>query len=424
MIENYSMNLRIRKKTISEWLLLFLFLFPFFQSFISEFLKVPDVVKFLCDVCLMFLFLRLLMHRKIEIYRPLLPFAVLVISFFVYTLISYFVNYQSIFYFLWGTRNNFRLYIAFFAFALLVKWEDAKKWIEILDWFYIVNFFVVLYQFFAGHSQDYLGGIFGVLRGCNGATALFLSVVVARSVLLFMNGQGNKFKTIFIIVSSLLISAFAELKIFFVFFILILFVAAILTEHSIRKTILFALGGFIIFAFSTLLSLLYDDFIEFLSIENLWAALINPNYATEEDMGRFTAIPIITQRFLTNLPQRLFGMGIGNCDSSSLSIFNSTFYSTNYTTHYLYFLYALLFLETGVIGLALYVSFFVLVFVKTVQLYKKGVADKGACQLAIIISLICIIMTFYNISLRVEIGFLIYFVLALPIIAARYQQNT
>lgn len=405
-------------------MMLFIFFFPAAQAFLTELLPIPDAIKFLCDGFLVLLLLKLFSQRFTKIDNYSMPFVVIVGLFFFITLVGYLFNYQSVFYYLWGLRNNIRMFVAFFAFAYLADWEDAKGWIKALDVLFVINFAVVILQYFSGYGQDYIGGIFGTSKGCNGSLLIFLCIVFAKTILSFMRGEEKMSKCIFVSVASLLVSTLSELKMFFILFILILFMASFMTAHSIKKTLFFAFGAVLVVLFSTLLTVLYKDFMDFLSFDSLIKALTDTGYATDEDIGRFTALPVISQRFLPGFFKKLFGLGLGNCDSSSLSMFNTPFFESHQTVHYSYFSYAFLFLETGFVGLALYASFFVASFFVSRKLKKLEMADEFACQMSIILSVISLILLVYNSSLRMEIGFMLFFVLALPIISANEQRES
>lgn len=405
-------------------MMLFIFFFPAAQAFLTELLPIPDAIKFLCDGFLVLLLLKLFSQRFTKIDNYSMPFVVIVGLFFFITLVGYLFNYQSVFYYLWGLRNNIRMFVAFFAFAYLADWEDAKGWIKALDVLFVINFAVVILQYFSGYGQDYIGGIFGTSKGCNGSLLIFLCIVFAKTILSFMRGEEKMSKCIFVSVASLLVSTLSELKMFFILFILILFMASFMTAHSIKKTLFFAFGAVLVVLFSTLLTVLYKDFMDFLSFDSLIKALTDTGYATDEDIGRFTALPVISQRFLPGFFRKLFGLGLGNCDSSSLSMFNTPFFKSHQTVHYSYFSYAFLFLETGFVGLALYASFFVASFFVSRKLKKLEMADEFACQMSIILSVISLILLVYNSSLRMEIGFMLFFVLALPIISANEQRES
>lgn len=405
-------------------MMLFIFFFPAAQAFLTELLPIPDAIKFLCDGFLVLLLLKLFSQRFTKIDNYSMPFVVIVGLFFFITLVGYLFNYQSVFYYLWGLRNNIRMFVAFFAFAYLADWEDAKGWIKALDVLFVINFAVVILQYFSGYGQDYIGGIFGTSKGCNGSLLIFLCIVFAKTILSFMRGEEKMSKCIFVSVASLLVSTLSELKMFFILFILILFMASFMTAHSIKKTLFFAFGAVLVVLFGTLLTVLYKDFTDFLSFDSLTKALTDTGYATDEDIGRFTALPVISQRFLPGFFRKLFGLGLGNCDSSSLSMFNTPFFKSHQTVHYSYFSYAFLFLETGFVGLALYASFFVASFFVSRKLKKLEMADEFACQMSIILSVISLILLVYNSSLRMEIGFMLFFVLALPIISANEQRES
>lgn len=405
-------------------MMLFIFFFPAAQAFLTELLPIPDAIKFLCDGFLVLLLLKLFSQRFTKIDNYSMPFVVIVGLFFFITLVGYLFNYQSVFYYLWGLRNNIRMFVAFFAFAYLADWEDAKGWIKALDVLFVINFAVVILQYFSGYGQDYIGGIFGTSKGCNGSLLIFLCIVFAKTILSFMRGEEKMSKCIFVSVASLLVSTLSELKMFFILFILILFMASFMTAHSIKKTLFFAFGAVLVVLFGTLLTVLYKDFTDFLSFDSLIKALTDTGYATDEDIGRFTALPVISQRFLPGFFRKLFGLGLGNCDSSSLSMFNTPFFESHQTVHYSYFSYAFLFLETGFVGLALYASFFVASFFVSRKLKKLEMADGFACQMSIILSVISLILLVYNSSLRMEIGFMLFFVLALPIISANEQRES
>ncbi len=405
-------------------MMLFIFFFPTAQAFLTELLPIPDAIKFLCDGFLVLLLLKLFSQRFTKIDNYSMPFVVIVGLFFFITLVGYLFNYQSVFYYLWGLRNNIRMFVAFFAFAYLADWEDAKGWIKALDVLFVINFAVVILQYFSGYGQDYIGGIFGTSKGCNGSLLIFLCIVFVKTILSFMRGEEKMSKCIFVSVASLLVSTLSELKMFFILFILILFMASFMTAHSIKKTLFFAFGAVLVVLFGTLLTVLYKDFTDFLSFDSLIKAFTDTGYATDEDIGRFTALPVISQRFLPGFFRKLFGLGLGNCDSSSLSMFNTPFFESHQTVHYSYFSYAFLFLETGFVGLALYASFFVASFFVSRKLKKLEMADEFACQMSIILSVISLILLVYNSSLRMEIGFMLFFVLALPIISANEQRES
>ncbi len=419
-----SGKIQIKKRTLPEWAPIFLLLLPFTYSFLTELVGLPSVVRFISDFLIIASFAIILFKSFsrgiLFVPRVTAVVGTIVTVFFVYTLIGYIFNYQSIFYYIWGARNNFRFYLAFLIFVFFLKEDDASKSLSFIDVLFCVHFAVTLVQYFGfGYSQDFLGGIFGTQKGCNGYTIAFISVVIAKSLLSYMNGDEKAVRCVLKCGAALFLSALAELKIFFLIFILILTLAAGLTRFSTRKFFLILFSVLLIAVAYTLLVTLFDNFEGFLSVDYLISEVFKENYASKEDMGRFTSIPIICRRFLTTFWERLCGMGLGNCDTSTIPIFNTEFYDRYVDLHYSIFSVSFIFLETGFIGLALFVSFFVACFIKSVKAFKQKEGNVLFNQIGIIMSILCLVFMFYNSSLRTEAGYIIYFALALPYIGLK-----
>ena len=123
---------------------------------------------------------------------------------------------------MWGLRNNFRFYIAFFAFILFFDQEDANFFINLFDKIFWLNAAVSLVQFAMGYRQDYLGGLFGVEKGCNAYSIIFFSIIIGKSLLCFMEQKESALLCFSKCGAALIISAMAELKFYFIIFVLIL----------------------------------------------------------------------------------------------------------------------------------------------------------------------------------------------------------
>ena len=409
----------IRKKTLPEWLTYYIFLFPFLSATALEFLHLPGILKYTVDIAWILVLFFLVFTKRMSLYKRVMPFLMLVAIWFLVCFTVYLFKYQSVFYFLWGIRNNMRLYVAFLAFITFFDEEDASICIKFLDILFYVNVGVTLIQFFLlGYNQDYLGGIFGAGRGCNGYTILFFVLVVGKSMIMYMEGHEPILSFILKSGLSLIIAAMAELKFYIVFFVCVVVIASILTKFSWKKIQVLLFSAVLLFFSGSILIAIFGAKEE-LTIQRIWALATAENYATAEDLGRFTAIPKISKTILTEWPDRLFGMGIGNCDTSAFAICNTPFYQTHEQLHYSWFSSAFLYLETGIIGLILNIAFFVLSLVSALSVKRQKASNDLFCNIAIIVSIVCIILTFYNATLRKEIGYVAYFALALPHISLR-----
>ena len=421
-------EIRIKRRSATRWIMLFVLFLPFIFSFLTEVLKLPRVIRFSTDFLIIFSVVIVAIHaflnREFAVLRITSALMILVSLFFVYTLIAYLFNYQSVFYYIWGFRNNFRFFATFFLFIIFFELEDVDDILKAFDVLFWIHFVITLIQFFVlKYEQDFLGGIFGVEIGCNAYTIVFLTVVITISMLSFMNGKEKMHICFFKSAAALLVAALAELKIFFFIFIVTLILSSMITSFSPKKAALMLGASVLIMVSYTILVALFDYFDNFLSWDFLINSFTRKNYASDEDMGRFTSIAYICDRFLTTVPERLFGMGLGNCDTSTVSIFNTSFYDKYVDTHYSIFSVSFMFIETGFVGLLLFLSFFVICLGYFISWLKKNRGNRFFNQMGVIISALCFILVFYNSSLRTEAGYMVYFVLALPFIGVVNEEK-
>lgn len=415
--------IRIKKRAVPEWLTYLIIVFPFLMGFLIEFSGLPSFVKYAVDASYVLAFLFLISKKQALLDKKILPFFIFTVVFLVYTLLIHVLNFQSPFYYLWGFRNNFRFFIAFILFSVFFEEDDLKNCFKIMDVLFWVNAVVSVFQFVVmGYEQDHLGGIFGVAKGCNAFTLIFFSVVISKSVLAFMSRNENPLLCFAKCGVSLIVAAMAELKVYFIIFPFILIVSALITRFSFRKLSLMLVSAVMLILASIVITTIFKDD-DIISIEGLIETITATNYSTAEDLGRFFAIPTISRNILTKPWEKLFGLGLGNCDTSSFAICNTPFYISHSYLHYEWFSSAIMFLETGYIGLIIYLSFFVMCFVLARKRMKSGLSDELLCQISMIASLICIIMFFYNSALRTEAAYISFFALALPFSGGEKQSQ-
>jgi len=418
------MRTRRDKRSFPEYAMLILSLWPFIVSILQAVPGMPGFVKYIADGLLACISGLVILRGKIVFHRKLLPIVRWLGVFVVYTLLIYLLRFQSPFYYLWGFRNNIRFYLAFFIYVAWARESDANQWFSLLDKLFWIHFALSVFQFvFMGVRQDYLGGIFGTEKGTNGYTMLFLTVIILHSFLMVFNGEETVKQCVIKCIAVLLISAMAELKFFFVLFLMLLAMASLITNFSWKKLIIIAMSGLGVVLFSMLL-VRWFGFEDFLSINSILEKALKRNYASARDLNRLSAIPVISDTLMTKGWDRLFGFGLGNCDTSSFAICNTPFFQRYSYLHYNWFSAPMLFLETGYIGLGMYFIFFGMVFFLSRKRMAEGTGNRMYCQMAMIMSLVCCVIAFYNSSLRIESAYMVYFVLALPFIGGEEQEKT
>lgn len=407
--------LYIKKRSLQEWMVLIFFFMPFMLAFLTELLGLPSFIRHLMDVILVALCAMIVIKRYFVIQSKAKPMILLVLAFFAYTLIVYLFNFQSIFYFIWGARNTFRFYVAFFIIALFLSEDEAYNCLKILDVLFWVNFVAVVFQFmFLDVRQDTLGGIFGIASHSNGYTLIFLSIVISKSLINAFDGQESIVYCVTKCGASLLVAVMAEMKFYFFLFVILLIITAAITRFTKKKLALVIVSIIVVWVGAILLTCIFEEFDDFWSLEKLWESATKANYSTSNDVNRLSAIYVLSKGYVKNVTQQLFGMGLGNCDVSDISIFNSVFYQNHSYLHYNWFASAMMFLETGIVGLIIYVAFFALCFMGALKQIKHKTGNRLFCKLAIVMSMVSVILLVYNEALKIEAGYMIYFILALP----------
>lgn len=409
-------TIRIRKRTQTEILLGLLQVLPFFLNWL------PGGVKYLLDAAWVILLIFLLRFGTSLDMGKVRSLAGWTAAFFVLTLLVYLTRYQSALYYLWGFRNQFRFYAAFFACALFLTQEDAAQYWALFDKLFWVNGLISLIQYgFFGLRGDYLGGLFGAQQGCNGYTNIFFVIISAKSMVFYLERKEAAGECLRKCAAALLIAALAELKFFFVEFAVITVLAVLFASFSWRKLWLI-LGGCVgVAVFAALLAALFPEFSGWFSPEQmLQTAGSEKGYSSAGDLNRLTAISGINYRIFENGGQRLFGLGLGNCDHAGFDLLTTPFYREYSYLHYTWMSLSFLYLETGAVGLLFFFGFFALVFFRACKMGKRcsGVG-RSFCRISAITAVCCVLIGVYNSSLRTEAGYLAYFVLALPFMSDR-----
>lgn len=421
-----STKIICKKRSWTGWLLWLIIMLPFLFGTLNDFLNLPRAVRYVIDISWLMLLGLMIRRRSYSQSWKIGSLSAWVLLFLIYTALQYVLQYQSGLYYLWGVRNNFRFYVAFFAFVTFLIPEDGRDYLKAFDQIFWINVVVSLVQFFLLDLEgDFLGGIFGTEKGGNAYTNIFFLIVVTRSVVFYLNRQETTVSCLSKCLASLLVAALAELKFFFVEFILVIVLAVLLTNFTWRK-VWIILGGFAaVILGAALLTALFPSFAGWLSVRwFLENAVSVKGYTASGDLNRLNAISQINTLWLKSAGQRLFGLGMGNCDTSTFAFLNTPFFVANEHMHYSWLSYAFMYLECGWVGLAFYWGFFVLVFFRLRKM-KRTVGKEGIpyCQMAEIMAVLCLAISVYNSSLRTEAGYMAFFVLAIPFVIHKRQRR-
>lgn len=316
-------------------------------------------------------------------------------------------------------RRTFRFYLFFLVCAVLLTKKNIEQIMKMLLKVQVLNVILTMIQFFSmGLSQDNLGGIFGIEKGANAYSNVFLCIICAFVIVKYLEKQIKLWPMLFVVASALLIAALAELKIFFIEIVVIVVMGILLSNPSARtvKTISIIAVGFV-----AAMALFGSLFPAHLAILLSWALL--SQYTTESiygyEISRLNAFPEINDIFFKdNLLRNLFGNGFGSGEEGTVFFSKYSHYNYSWFTH------QVTFLETGYVGILFTFSFFVLIYIFAAKSKKINPENRLYYSFAQIISALCVIWMMYDASLRGEVAFLIFFALAIPLVIRNdWQQN-
>lgn len=344
-----------------------------------------------------------------------------------FSIIGWIINRQSITYFAWGLRNTYRFFIFFFCCAVNLRKQDYINIIDGLIKILPLNVILCTYQYITlqGTSAyvdlylgDFVGGVFGAMQSSNGAMNIYLTIILSFSLVAYMYKKFKISKLISICLCSFYIAMLAEMKIIYVE-IFIIFILVFLLSKKSYKTIMILLVGFLLVSITlTSWTKFNPDSANYLTVSGMIDYSTKWGYAGDTSINRLTAIPTIADIFFKNdISGMLLGKGLGAADTSSFSFLVSPIYKQYGELKYTFFLQSMLFLETGIIGLILYVCFFL-----HLARYKKLINNMNDSEKVFIISsaifsLLSILNIWYNNSLRMETcGYLAFFWCALPLV--------
>lgn len=387
------------------------------EELLISLLGLPSMLRYINDVVILFLCVVCICNtgRIISIFRQTGYSGVLaaILLYSVCVLMSAILNGVSVLLFLWAVRNTFR-FLAFYMICIFVlDQEDIQRllqWLCGLQW---LNLILALFEYFVLHQkQDQLGGLFGTEVGCNTLLNIYLCFVVAYVMLQYLSKKKSLLYLLVSVISAMLIAALSELKVFYIEIILITFLALLLAKEKKRAlVILLITAGALAVGLVVIRQLFPYHF----------AVLTNYNrlveYVASEDGGyhlsRLHAFSNINRLFFQgNIQQNLLGFGFGSCEYSSFDFLTSAFYRKYGMYNYRWFSNQMMFLETGYLGVILYIAILAAILFSTWKSRRKSPDTYDTKNLVIIMCIITMITLWYNASVRTECGYLIYFILA------------
>lgn len=410
----------------------YIIIYNCFIKFFQGYLNAPSFLNYVTDFMLVIILFYFFVTSRNSM-RAKVPkvLKIILCIYILITLVSYCINIYNPLLYLWGFRNNVRFIIFAMMCSVYIEKDDINNILNMLFGYFLINIIAVTYEFFfAGltfRTGDVISGLYSMktTQGGNDSLNWIMCIICTYSITQYINKNKKLMYLCICFLGSLYMAALSELKVFFVEIIVISITSILLNKKSLKSIILIILGISILPISINLLYKYFPQYTGFFNIENIKSVfIVEEGYNGLGSMSRSNAISYIFDNFLTNWSARIFGIGLGNADYSSFSFLTSSFYLNNSHTAYQWFYGPFILIENGIMGLFVYFIMF-MNFIR--ESLKLKITDKNLIAIKnfnIIISILAIIMLFYDQSLKTETsGYLIYLILSIPYVIKRYVKN-
>lgn len=385
-------------------------------------LKLPSSIYYLNDLLMIVLFIYIVRKNfaktfnriQFKFFNIWLASLVLVIS------IGVVVNFVPIKLILWGGRNTFRGLVFFTACIIFFKNEDVYTVLDAFVKIQIINIILACYQFFVlGLKQDRLGGIFG--HGNGSALCIFSCIICCYTLLIYLN-KGEKLKeTLLCFISSIIIAALAEEKLLFIELATVVILAILLSRRSFKKWLIIPVFIAMFFLGFNVFERYFPDAIDTLLHFDLMEDYLTASWEGSYFIPRLGAFSFISENlFNNNLFNILFGIGMGNAETSSFTFLQSDFYSQYGYMNYRWIFSQWTIIETGILGLLLFIILFLAIILYLLVKRKKAyTSELCIIDLSIITSVICLMTMWTNTTLKVDTSYIAFFAISAGLIAIK-----
>ena len=382
-------------------------------------LGLPSVANYVCDGLLLLTMLFAL-RRPREGYVPsrgLRPVAMALLFFWVIATVSALLNAVSPVLYVWACRNTFRLFGILFCCVRLLDRDDVFGLVKFFIVFFWINLVVCAYQYFVlGTGQDNTNGLFGTGSGGNAMMVILMFAVSALCLFGYSSRRKSMAELIATLAACCFLAAIAELKVYYVLLALLIGLSVILNKPSFRNVAIVAFSLVALFAGVQLLETYNPDFVGFFSFDSIIESTSEGGYSSEGTLNRLSAVETLDVMFMNGAAERAFGLGFGA--GQFTQFFESPLYTIwGEVLHWTWFTDAAVFLETGYVGLAVYVAIFAIVAVQAVRMRRRTGSDCWLVSACASIAVLCLVLIVYNCSLTVDPScYFIGVVLAFPYI--------
>lgn len=306
-----------------------------------------------------------------------------------------------------GFRALFMPMALFFGAAAYLSINDYHKMFSLFYKFQWLNLaYTLIKYFFFGLDSDLNNG---ALTG-GAEQNFFCSILMTYYFYAYHNRETTIYKLIFVFSSSFIIAILQDEKFIFITTLiigLVYFTTKKISFRSILYTLLLFMG--IIFATRNL----RDEQQQAIgSIQNAYT------YSQKTGIGygfpRIGSSRLISDMFFNTPTKVLFGIGLGKCTETRAPGVDISFTAKYGYLAYFLFTFQDVFLQTGWIGIFSFIGFFICIYIYNIKWKRKSPQNyRWLYDIAMTISIISIVIIWYNCTQRVYYAVLPYIILGM-----------
>ncbi|CZQ96549.1 Hypothetical protein Tpal_2022 [Trichococcus palustris] len=394
-------------------------------------MQMPRVLLYIGDVINFFVFLlALVSYNKISVKRFHAEKILLLMLLFSFVgILSAIINQISVITLIWGIRSQLRFFAFFFSCIVFLKMKDVNIVLNVVKLLFWISLpLTIIEAYFVTYPAgtiigDMVGGFYYNFSGSNLPLNAILLVEVTGVTIKYFT-KNIKISTFLLTCAAAMVMAtMAELKVYFIEFAVIIILCAIWSKVLLKGVITIALSFVIIIVTATMFTTFNGNgsssYNEVMTVQGfIEYATRDSGYDGVGDLNRLTGIRTLRENlFRDSAITRAIGIGMGGGEYTNF--FVSDFYKQYNWLHYQWFQAIWTYVETGTVGIVVFVMIFFVAFRKS----RKDTMDFSISNFVSVMIIEMVVLFFYNTSLRAETaGFLLYLIIAIPYIYEKEQQ--
>lgn len=383
-------------------------------------LHVPSFFRYIIDINFLIMLSWIIIKKQFSCQYKVFPkdcrkmFTYIIVFMLMLILIAImkFVPFGQI---LWGIRNTFFPLIFLLICALGLRVDDVEQIFSVILKLQALNFLCGLYEFFVlDVHNDYLGGMFGTAQGCNGSLNAYLVIICTYILTKFIHKKASGLEAGWIFLSSIIMATLAELKVFYIELIFIIFLGIWINKKNLKSFMMLVVGVFSLFVGMLILTNVNNESVGFLtSLESIIEYNSRTDYDGDIVISRLTSFSQINDYFFKDKNStKILGYGLGSCeDSQTFEWFNSDFAEQYRDIRYRYLTVAMNYLETGYMGVVAFLIVFIVIFLLAHK-YQNIIPRNEITGFVQILCVLYVFTCWYDSSIRSFSGYVMYFAIS------------